>query len=315
MEEIIQDNAIQPKNKYKGHCTCAVIPAFNEELVIGSIVLKTLHEVDHVIVVDDGSHDRTAEVAGLAGADVVRYDENQGKAHAIMCGFERAQEIGCTIAVMLDGDGQHHSTDIPRLLAPVISEEADLVIGSRFLDVENDIPRYRQFGQKTLDIATNLSTSSDYKSTDSQSGFRALGQKALENLDFHSEGYSLESDMIAHMSARGLRIAEVPISVRYEVPHKHKKHPLTHGLGVLSRITSVVVYKRPIIFFTIPGVVIVITGLAAGSYAFSEYYITTRFPFVLSMMSAVSLIMGLLLVVSGFILNAIVILVKESKMK
>jgi len=67
----MQDNAIQPKNKYKGHCTCAVIPALNEELVIGSIVLKTLHEVDHVIVVDDGSHDRTAEVAGLAGADVV----------------------------------------------------------------------------------------------------------------------------------------------------------------------------------------------------------------------------------------------------
>ena len=114
-----------------------VIPAYNEELVIGSVVLKACTLVRKVIVVDDGSHDRTAEVAKLPGADVIRLDGNTGKASALLLGLKRARDLGCTAAVTLDGDGQHTTDDIGRVVRPVLDGKADLVIGSRFLGKKN----------------------------------------------------------------------------------------------------------------------------------------------------------------------------------
>jgi glycosyltransferase involved in cell wall biosynthesis len=124
--------------KLKG--VVVVIPAYNEELVIGSVVLKTCRIVHKVIVVDDGSKDRTAEVARYAGAEVIRLDENHGKAHALLLGLKRAHDLGCTAAISIDGDSQHTITDIPRVVQPVLDGKADLVIGSRFLEKRNGVP-------------------------------------------------------------------------------------------------------------------------------------------------------------------------------
>ena len=248
---------------------CAVLPAYNEELVIGSVVLRTKQYVDRVIVVDDGSSDRTAEVAKLAGAEVIQLEHNTGKAYALLLGLRHARKTGCTVAVMLDADGQHDPREIQRVAGLVSIGKADLVIGSRFLEKNRGIPAYRQIGQKTLDLFTNIGAKT--KVTDSQSGFRALSCQALDNLDFKSDGYNIESDMIAHFSALGLPIMEVPISVNYDVPNKHKKHPLTHGVGVLARLVNLIGYRRPLLLFGIPGTFCVIVGLVAGFYAFSEY--------------------------------------------
>jgi len=211
-----------------------VIPAYNEELVIGTVVLKVCQVVERVIVVDDGSQDNTAEVARLAGAEVIRIDENQGKAHALLIGLKRVRELGCRAAVTFDGDAQHKSHDISTVIKPVLEGKADLVIGSRFLTKSNGVPSHRRVGQKTLDIFTQIG--SQHPCTDSQSGFRALSSKALENLDFTSYGYGIESDMITHFAERGLILAEVPITVRYEVPHGHNKNFLARGLGVLADV-------------------------------------------------------------------------------
>ena len=181
-----------------------VVPAYNEGLVIGSVVLQARKHADRVIVVDDGSSDRTAETARLAGADVIRFEENGGKARAMMAGFARARELGYEAVVMLDGDGQHDPEEIPAVAAPVLAGVADLVIGSRFLDVKANIPAYRRAGQTVLNGFTNLSVDGGtFATTDSQSGFRALSRRALENLTFASEGYSIESDMIAHFAPLG----------------------------------------------------------------------------------------------------------------
>ena len=291
----------------------AVLPAYNEELVIGSVVLRTRQYADRVIVVDDGSSDRTAEVAKLAGADVVRLEHNTGKAYALLLGLRRARETGCTVAVMLDADGQHEPSEIQRVAGLVRIGKADLVIGSRFLNNERNIPSYRQFGQKTLDLFTNFGAKS--KVTDSQSGFRALSCQALDNLDFRSDGYNVESDMIAHFSALGLPIMEVPISVNYDVPNKHKKHPLTHGMGVLARVINMIAYQRPLLMFGVPGILFVLIGLLTASYAFSEYYATSKFSFILSMVSMLFLIMGMLMGIAGLLLNSLVTIVKENKHK
>ncbi|EHQ34400.1 glycosyltransferase family 2 protein [Methanoplanus limicola] len=343
----------------KSSCVCAIIPCLNEELVIGSLILKTLPEVDRVIIVDDGSTDRTAEVAELAGAEVIRYEENQGKAYALKRGIEAALEKGCTAAVLLDGDGQHHTTDIERVLAPVIAGEADLVIGSRFIDFDdedeeaeggkdesekdddgngtknnnkgnnnkktksrsnqcrNKVPKYRRLGQVTLDYATNLTCdkeirqNSNFKSTDSQSGFRALGPNALANMDFMSNGYNIESDMITHMLGKGLKICEVPISVRYDVPNKHKKNPITHGFGVLGSIVGKIGYSRPLLVFGIPGLLLFLAGLVSGVFVISEYYHFEIFHYLMLFISFNCIVIGMLLITSGLILNSLSLMMKK----
>ena len=289
----------------------AVLPAFNEELCIGTIVLRTQQYVETVIVVDDGSSDHTSDVARLAGAEVIRLDYNTGKAYALLLGLRHARETGCTAAVMLDTDGQHDPQEIPRVAGLVMAGKADLVIGSRFIEKKNGIPVYRQIGQKTLDIFTNFGAKS--KVTDSQSGFRALSSKALDNLDFKSQGYNVESDMINHFSSIGLAIVEVPISVTYEVPNKHKKNPLSHGVGVLTRLINLIGYRRPLLLFGAPGAFLFVAGLIGSSFAFTEYYTTSYFPFILSTVSALLLIMGMLLVIAGLLLNTLLMMMNEHR--
>ncbi|WP_292365241.1 glycosyltransferase family 2 protein [Methanoculleus sp. UBA208] len=278
-------------------------PAYNEGLVIGSVVLLAKKHADRVIVVDDGSADRTAAIARLAGADVIEMPENGGKAKAMMAGFARARELGYEAVVMLDGDGQHDPEEIPIVAAPVLAGVADLVIGSRFLETRAEIPAYRRAGQMVLNGFTNLSVDGNFSTTDSQSGFRALSRRALENLTFSSEGYNIESDMIAHFAPLNLRMTEVPISVTYDVPHKHKKNPLSHGFGVLAKIVELIGNRRPLLFFGIPGGLIVLFGLGLEIYTFSELYRTNQFHYVLFPLGITALILGLSLIESGLILN------------
>ena len=282
----------------------AVIPAYNEELSIGTVVLRTRLQVDHVIVVDDGSTDQTAKVATLAGAEVLRHPVNLGKAQALMKGFARARDYNPLAIVMLDADGQHNPAEIPNLVKPVLAGKADLVVGSRYLNGGNKIPRYRILGQKTLDLATNAGTG--VKSTDTQSGFRVLGRRALLNLDFYSEGYNIESDMLAHFIQRGLIIDEVPIEVSYAVTNGHKKDALSHGLDILSHIIGLVGYKRPLITFGVPGFVLTLFGASTTLYTVTELYTEGSFHSVMFVSGITSLILGLLLVTTSLILNSLV---------
>jgi len=288
-----------------------VIPAYNEDLVIGSVVLHAQSYADTVIVVDDGSKDRTTEIADLAGAEVIRMPQNAGKAAALMAGLEHARDLGFRVVVMMDADGQHDPAEIPAVTAPVLAGEADLVIGSRFLGKKARVPAYRRLGQEVLTFATNVGSACP--TTDSQSGFRALSRKALANLDFVSEGYAIESDMIAHFAEVGLRIKEIPISVRYDVPNKHKMNPLSHGFGVLGNIVSVIGYKRPMLTFGIPGFVCMILGAFLGWHAFNAYYLTGKFPYDLSILTAFLIFSGMLLCAVMLILNELVLIVKAQR--
>ena len=287
----------------------AVIPAYNEEDTIGSIALTAREYVDYVIIVDDGSTDRTSEIASLTKADVIRLPANQGKAAAIFEGLARARSLHPRAVVLLDGDGQHNPCEIPQVIAPVLDEEVDMVIGSRALETGNGIPKYRRIGQKTLDMVTNIG--SPVKTTDSQSGFRALGPRCLDHVDFPSSGYNIESDMFHYFVEKGLSIAEVGITVKYDVNHAHKTHPVSHGIDVLGHIIGLIGYRRPLATFGIPGFLLTVMGLVTGSFAFSEYYLTTRFPYLLSMVSALFLILGLLLVTTALILNSLTEILKH----
>jgi len=291
--------------------TLVAIPCFNEELTIGSLVLKSREYVDDVLVVNDGSKDNTAKVAALAGAQVISHEKNRGKGRAVITAVEFALSLGYEGLVLMDGDGQHNPDEIPTLLDVMKKGEADCIIGSRILGSAMDIPRYRLLGQRILNKLTNIAARKS--TTDSQSGFRALNRKAMEALGTGSEGYNIESDMIRRFSEQGLTFQEVPISVRYNVPNGNKQHAFTHGMEVFSHIVSLIGYRRPLISFSIPGFFMTIAGLLLAFHSYSLYQEWGSFPYAYAFVSVVVFTLGVVMILAGLILNFLVLITKSKQ--
>lgn len=212
----------------------AAIPCYNEENFVADIVRQVTQYVDQVIVVDDGSTDRTTEVAEAAGATVVRHKTNQGPGRAARTCFEAAIENGAGILITLDGDGQHKPDELPRLLQPFLDGEADLVIGSRFLE-EYEIARYRKLG---IDIITFLyNFGAKARIVDGQSCYRGYNQKALETLQITEDGFGFSVELLVQARKHNLRIQEVPISCIYHA-ESHSKNPVTHGVEVALMVAK-----------------------------------------------------------------------------
>jgi glycosyltransferase involved in cell wall biosynthesis len=246
-----------------GGCMVA-IPAYNEELSIGSIVARARRHADRVVVVDDGSDDGTADVAELVGAEVFRHVTNEGYGSAIRACFEIARDCDVDVLVTLDGDGQHNPDEIPQLIDEMRESGADIVIGSRFArGVKNRrIPRYRKFGMKVLDHATMLS--SGLSLTDSQSGFRAYSRKALQAIDVSHNGMGVSSEIIIKAADSKLKIGETGILTRYDGIRDSSKGPMRHGFDVINSIIRLIAQKHPLSFFGVPGLFL----LAAGALLF-----------------------------------------------
>ena len=248
----------------------ALLPAYNEEISIGSVVLRTKQYADRVIVIDDGSSDRTVEVALLAGAEVLRHSENLGKGAALKTGF--ASLNADTVIVTIDTDGQHDPADIPRLVAPILAGQADMVNGSRYLNGnKKDTPLYRRLGQKVLDVATNINMDCSLSITDSQSGFRAFAWQARDVFRFGQKGLAIESEMLADAAAAGLRIQEVEIGVRYDVGNS-SEHPVAHGVRVLVKVLHDMELRRPLYYFTVPGLLMAGAGIFMGLDFLQTFY-------------------------------------------
>ncbi len=217
----------------------AIIPAYNEEVALGSIILRTLQYVDEVIIVNDGSDDKTVDVAKLAGAEIINHATNLGKGEALKSGFSAIGDAD--VVVTIDADGQHNPDEIPSLIKPIIEDGADLVNGSRYMNgPEENTPAYRRVGQQVLDNATNISAG--IKVTDSQSGFRAFSPEACKVFRFYDTGFGIESEMLVDVAEAGLKIVEVPITVRYDVDGS-TKNPVTHGVGVLLKIIKDKIFR------------------------------------------------------------------------
>ncbi|NJE86009.1 glycosyltransferase [Thermococcus sp. CX2] len=294
------------------HNILIAIPAYNEELTIGSVVALSRRYGD-VLVVDDGSKDKTYDIAISAGAHVIKHSQNMGKAQALKTAFKYAAEKGYDVVVCLDADGQHNPEEIPKLLEPILNDEADMVIGSRFLDgAKKNIPFYRRFGLWVLNTTTNMSLNGTLKITDSQSGFRAMNKKALSELmKINSNGYSVESDMLVYLAEKGVRITEVPITVRYDVPNKHKKNPLAHGFGVLTDLVSLIGYRRPLLLFGMLSLISFLAAIILGYLAFLPYYGEGTVYLTPAIGSGIFAIIGIQLFVAGLTLNVLAKMVRE----
>lgn len=279
----------------------AIIPAYNEERFIGSVVLKARKYVDAVIVVDDGSTDSTGEIAEAAGALVIRHAHNQGKGAALNTGFRRAREMIPEAVVTLDGDGQQGCEEIPALTQPVLAGQADMVVGSRFLAMRSDLPRWRVFGQRVLTLVTNLG--SGFNLSDSQSGFRVFSRKTIETVTFRSHGFSVESEMQFLAQKHGLKVVEIPITCRYD--DGPKRNPFLHGVQVLDGILRLIGQHRPLLFFGVPGLAILLLGLLWGAWVVEIYRKTQTLAVGYALISVMLSILGSLGLFTGIILHSI----------
>jgi Glycosyl transferase family 2 len=278
----------------------ALIPAHNEERFIGSLVLAALAYVDKVVVVDDGSHDRTAEIARRAGGYVLRQPVNQGKAAAVSVGFSYVRQLNPAAVVMLDGDGQHRTDDIPAVLDPVLSGSADMVIGSRFLEVRSVIPAYRQVGQHGLTVVTNIA--SGMPVGDSQSGFRAFSAAALQYISFSQSGFSIESEMQFLAREHGLRVVEVPIKVIYAEPAK--RNPFQHGMQVIQGVMRLVSQARPLLFFGGAGLALLTAGIVLGLSVAHTFITTRQLAVGQGLITEILCVVGVVLFFAGVILHS-----------
>ena len=156
------------------------IPAYNEEKNIASIITKLKQITDSIIVCDDGSSDMTGDISKNLGAIVISHKKNMGYGVAINSIFQKSKEINSDLLVTFDADGQHRVEDIEKVIGPIKNNDADLVIGSRFLNKKSDVPNYRKIGIKVITQVTNASIKK--KLTDSQSGFRAYSKQVLSKI-------------------------------------------------------------------------------------------------------------------------------------
>lgn len=284
----------------------AIVPAYNEESTIGSVVIGTREFVDHVIVVDDGSSDHTAEIAGKAGATVIKHPHNIGKGAALKTGFKAVSNSD--IVVTVDGDGQHNPWEIPFLVKPIEDGVADLVNGSRYLNRKGrKTPAYRRLGQTVLDKTININ--SGLNITDSQSGFRAFSASTIHSFQFTKADFSIESEMLMDASASNFKIVEVPVGVNYSQKNGkgkiHTQNPVSHGIGVFMKLLQDMEFRRPLYYFTIPGVVLIFIGLALGLLFFGQYLdgqMTTLMPTVLAGMIGLG---GIFVAFTGIILHTV----------
>ncbi len=279
----------------------AAIPAYDEEKYIGTIVLKARQYVDEVIVVDDGSTDNTSSVASLAGATVIQHKENKGKGAAIQTILAEARKKNPDILVLLDADFQHDPDEIPILIKPIISDGFDLAIGSREQQRDN-IPRYRRAGQRVLSYFSRIL--SGKRVIDSECGYRALSPRAIAELRLKQQGFAIETEMIAAATEKGLKITEVPISAIY-TKDSSTLNPLSHGVGVLTRIIAMISQRRPLLFFGIPGIILLAAGLYLGIWVIDVAYAGGGVQAGRAMISILLVLAGVFSTFTGIILNAI----------
>ncbi len=191
---------------------CAVIPAFNNASTLAEVVGKTCRQIDHVVVVDDGSTDKTAHVAEVAGAHVIRVPQNRGKGNALRMGFRYVLEKGFDAVVTLDGDLQHDPAEIPKFIACHERDGAGIVIGNR-LKYKGRIPPIR-YGPNKVGVVL-FSWLTGQRIEDSQCGFRLYDRRVIQDVRILNNGFEAEADILLRAGKRGYTIWFVPVKAIY----------------------------------------------------------------------------------------------------
>ena len=289
------------------------IPCFNEEKNIAKIIVGLKGIADRVIVCDDGSQDMTSDIARALGAEVIVHSRNLGKGAALRSLFSAARETKADVFVTIDGDGQHEILDIPKLVVPVLKGECDIVIGSRFRKSEDsdEMPSYRKIGSKVLNSVVSQTT--NLTSLDTQSGFRAYSIDAIRKINPGEQGMGVDTEILALAKNQGMRITEMPTTIRYNGLETSSKNPFSHFLEVVGSALKFASLRHPLQFYGIPALALFIVSVISAADVLVFYSSTGHLPFGPTILATTTFIMSMIFGAVAVMLFSLTTLMREEK--
>ena len=253
---------------YKGHTVGVVVPAYNEEKLIGQTIESMPTFVDKIVIVDDGCKDRTADIVKQYQAEqperivLLRHQTNQGVGGAITSGYIWCRDAELDMAAVMAGDAQMDPQDLPALVDPIAEGKADYTKGNRFISGESwrKIPKIRYLGNAVLTMLTKIA-SGYWHVADSQSGYTVINKKALHAINWYDmyKGYGQPNDLLVRLNINNMRVLDVEIRPIYGIGEKSGIHPLAIIPSISWLIMKMFVFRmwhkyiirdfHPLVFF------------------------------------------------------------------
>ena len=215
--------------------TWVVIPLYNEEQVIADVVKDVREVFPQVVCVDDGSRDRSADVAEAAGARVVRHPVNLGQGAALQTGFDYAlSDPAMRFVVTFDADGQHQVSDAEAMVNRLRAGDAEVVFGSRFLDERTQPSLAKKLVLRAAVGYTNLTTRT--RLTDAHNGLRAISRPVLEQVQITQNRMAHASELVAQIGATNASYVEEPVHILYTDYSRSKGQSLWNSINILAEL-------------------------------------------------------------------------------
>jgi len=296
---------------YQEHRIAVVVPAYNEQALLGRVIETMPDCVDRIVVVDDASLDGTADVVRRYVPQMgerlllIQHERNQGVGGAIATGYKWCRDHEMDVAVVMAGDAQMEPADLPDLLAPVVAGEVDYAKGNRLFtgDAWNQIPRVRYLGNSAMSLLTKIA-SGYWHVADSQSGYTAINLKALRTIDWDQmyKRYGQPNDLLVRLNVYNFRVRDVPVTPVYNIGEKSGVRPLRMIPGLSWLLFKLFLYRivqkyvirdfHPLVFFYLMGVALFIPGFLFGLYM-------TFYRLLVGAVAPTSALFAVFLVVSG----------------
>jgi glycosyltransferase involved in cell wall biosynthesis len=284
------------------------LPAYNEEKNIAKILVQLMNKGYNVIVCNDGSNDSTGLIAKKMGVTVIEHEKNLGYGAAIRSIFQKSKEMNYDILVTFDTDGQHRIEDISKVIKPIIDNDADIVIGSRFLNGNDEVPTYRKIGIKAITKISNIST--ELNLSDSQSGFRSYNKKSIIELNPSDFGMGVSTELLIKASQKKLKILEVPITILYG-GDTSTQNPVKHGASVIISTVKFTAIEHPLKFYGLPGAILLTIGLFFIVWTIQEFTISRQIITNIALIGTGSTLLGSMLLITSIMLFSIINVVRE----
>jgi len=294
-----EENEIMNNSNYEK--LVVLIPAFNEEELIGKTIADIPRKIlgiktVEVLVVDDGSSDKTVEIAMNGGADkVVSLGKNMGVASAFMTGVRNAISMKADLVVTLDADGQFPPKQVSEIVIPILNNQYDMVSGARFTeDIPKDYPKTKLIGNKLFSKMVSMVVGQKF--LDTQTGFRAYNRSALLNISIISE-YNFAQEVVIDLAFKKFRLGEIPVKVLFDKNRKSRivRNIFSYSSKALSTIIRSIFYHRPLMAFGLFGAFLCVGGIFAKLLTISGTLpISDSLENGLIILGIVSFMMGLL---------------------